>query len=142
MRNEGFTLIEILIVVVILAILAALVIPQFSSASDKARESALAKDLHMLRTQIQLFKAHHTGVLPGQGGNDIVAQLTGKTDYAGVVDANGVHGPYMKLFPTNPFTDTSTVESGAGVPGGGDHGWYYNTSTGLISPDDDAHKDD
>ena len=41
-RKSGFTLIEILIVVIILGILAAIVIPQFSNASNDARKSSLA----------------------------------------------------------------------------------------------------
>ena len=139
MKHMGFTLVEILIVVMILGILAALVIPKFSDASDEARTAALSKDLQMLRTQIEMFKGHHGGIPPGQGGLDIVAQLTSKTDDSGAVVATGTHGPYMPIFPTNPWTETATVESGTGAPGGGDHGWYYNTDTGFIYPDDDAH---
>jgi prepilin-type N-terminal cleavage/methylation domain-containing protein len=141
MKRRGYSLVEILIVVIILAILAAIVIPKFSDASDEARTASLAKDLQTLRTQIEVFKGHHDGITPGQGGLDIVAQFTGKTDDSGAVVATGKHGPYMLIFPTNPWTDKATVESGTGAPGGGDHGWYYNTDTGRIYPDDDAHKD-
>ena len=141
MQRRAYSLIEILIVVMILAIIAALVIPKFSDASDEARTASLLKDLHMLRAQIEVFKTHHDGIPPGQDGNDIVAQMTNKTDDSGAVSETGTHGPYMPIFPTNPWTETSTVESGTGVPGGGDHGWYYNTNTACIYPDDDAHKD-
>ena len=141
METKGFTLIETLIVIMMIAILAAMVIPKFSNASAEARESALAKDLSMIRSQIRIYKIHHGGTLPGQGGADIVAQLLGTTDQQGNVVAGGTYGPYLPIFPTNPFTDTDTVESGNGSPGGGQTGWYYNTQTGLLSPDDDAHKD-
>ena len=141
MNRRGFTLIEILIVVVMIAIMAMIVIPKFSDASDQARDASLAEDLQMLRGQIEVFKVHHGGIPPGQAGQDIVAQLTGKTDDSGAVTATGRHGPYMLIFPTNPWTNKATVESGTDSPGGGDHGWYYNTNTGRICPDDDAHKD-
>ena len=44
-KNRGFTLVEILIVVIILGILAAIVIPQFTSASSDARNSSVASTL-------------------------------------------------------------------------------------------------
>ena len=59
--KKAFTLIEILIVVVLLGILAAIVIPQFSDASDQAKISAQASDLHTLRGQIQLYRAKTGG---------------------------------------------------------------------------------
>jgi len=54
--KSGFTLVEILIVVVILGILAAIVIPQFTDASTEAKESALKSDLQTMRSQIELYK--------------------------------------------------------------------------------------
>ena len=56
-RNRAFTLVEILIVVVILGILAAVVIPQFVNASDEAQVGNVETQLRTLRTQIQLFRA-------------------------------------------------------------------------------------
>src|SRR5215203_1625202 len=57
--RRGFTLVEILIVVVILGILATLVIPQFSDASVTARENTLKDEVRYLRTQIIVYKAQH-----------------------------------------------------------------------------------
>lgn len=55
-RNRAFTLIEILIVVVILGILAAIVVPQFTQASDDAELSAAKTQLQTVRTQMELYK--------------------------------------------------------------------------------------
>src|SRR4051812_32333230 len=66
----GFTLVEILIVVVILGILATVVIPQFSNASQEARENTLKDDLRYLRIQIQVYKAQHRDVPPGYPNAD------------------------------------------------------------------------
>ena len=58
-RSSGFTLVEVLIVVVIMAVLAATIIPQFSSATNDAKTSALTFDLQSIRSQIELYKLHH-----------------------------------------------------------------------------------
>lgn len=63
--QKGFTLVELLIVVIILAILAAIVIPQFSSSTKDAQESALDSNLNALRSAIDLYKAQHNGIYPG-----------------------------------------------------------------------------
>lgn len=63
-QKRAFTLIEILIVVVILGILAAIVIPQFSEASDDAAESSVKSTLQTVRAQLELFKFKN-GAYPG-----------------------------------------------------------------------------
>jgi prepilin-type N-terminal cleavage/methylation domain-containing protein len=64
-KAAGFTLVEILIVVVILGILAGVVIPLAAKSAHAAKESALAHDLHMLRRYILVYKGQHLEVPPG-----------------------------------------------------------------------------
>ena len=63
--RKGFTLIEILIVVIILGILAAIVIPQFTNASKDAKRSSLVTMVQSLRSQVALYKLQHNDNLPG-----------------------------------------------------------------------------
>jgi prepilin-type N-terminal cleavage/methylation domain-containing protein len=63
--QAGFTLVELLIVVIILAILAAIIVPQFSSATIDAQEAALDANLNRMRSVIELFQAQHNGMYPG-----------------------------------------------------------------------------
>ena len=126
--QSGFTLVEILIVVVILGILAAIVIPQFTSASTEAKESSLVSDLQTIRSQVELFKIQHNDILPGEilnadGSITAATAITFvnafclKTDqYGNVGTTAGVHrfGPYMKKLPPNPFSN-STAETVAGI---------------------------
>src|SRR6266853_131555 len=63
-RKNGFTLVEILIVVIILGILAAIVIPQFTNASQDARKSSLTSQLQTIRSQVELYKLQHLDKLP------------------------------------------------------------------------------
>ncbi len=135
--KRGFTLVEILIVVVILGILAAIVIPQFTSASTEAKEANLVSNLQAVRSQIELYKIHHNDQLPGtQSGVDFVTAMTDLTDKTGVVQAApgvGVYGPYVQKIPKNLFGPTgleNTVEVD-GTVGNDSHGWHFTTAGGV-----------
>jgi type II secretion system protein G len=145
-ERKAFTIVEILIVVVILGIVAAIVVPQFSEESDDARLSAMTTDLSTVRSQLQMYRIHHNDKFPA----NIVEEMTKSTKSTkadrSVMPEGGnrsqyPYGPYLLEFPTNPF-----VEGAAGSQvdttslGGGDKGWYYNSTTGQFAPDDDAHK--
>ena len=149
MRKTAFTLVEILIVVVILGILAAIVIPQFTSASNDARQSGLASDLQTSRSQLQLYKTQHLERWPSlkeDGTADtanFIARMTGKTDSTGKINAAGVLGPYLMKWPTNPFAtsnqNTCNYGTAEPAPGDGTSGWYFNTTSGKLSCNDSAN---
>ena len=143
-RRKAFTLIELLIVITILAIIAAIAVPKFLDASEDARESALATNLQMLRRQIALYRLQHGDRGPHLDENDnedtrnIVARMTGRTDANGKIIETGAFGPYMKEWPSNPFCDAAIAqEVTAGAASiyvrDGSSGWYYCTTTCLIS---------
>src|SRR5256885_10019748 len=114
-RKSAFTLVEILIVVIILGILAAIVIPQFTNASQDARESSLLSQLQTLRSQIELYKLQHLDKLPNLVGAAPACwtPLTTKTDNQGVLSAApDAFGPYMQSAPSNPVNGMSNVTDG------------------------------
>lgn len=128
-RHRGFTLVEILIVVVILGVLAGIVLPQFTSAADDARKTSTSAELQTLRTQMELYRAHHLDKCPtiDQLWNNMLV----RTDADGTVNTSGKYGPYLIKAPMNPYTHSTTVA----VPGAGaiTDGWEYNATTGYIS---------
>ncbi len=130
--KSGFTLVEILIVVVILGILAAIVIPQFSQASTEARISSVQSNLQMIRSQIELYKIQHGDDLPGSAaGVDFKTALTNSSDIAGAI-AGTDYGPYMQKFPKNALNDSDDVEVTA-VAATATVGWHYNTATSVLT---------
>jgi len=79
--RKAFTLIEILIVVILLAILAAIVIPMFSDAADQANESAAKTDISTLNTQFELWRAKNSGVaVPGAYAAAIASMMANNAD--------------------------------------------------------------
>jgi general secretion pathway protein G len=130
--KRGFTLVEILIVVVILGILAAIVIPQFTQASTEAKTNSLCSNLQTLRSQIELYKVQHNDNAPDL--LTFAAQMTQTSDINGtpsgtkVRDAVNCYGPYLERVPENPFnnSDTLAATNGDGV------GWVYTEATGEI----------
>jgi len=132
--SRGFTLVEILIVVVILAILAALVVPQFSDAARVSRENVLKEDLRYLRSQIMVYEAQHNGVAPGYPNGDtaqapdaatFLAQMSQKTNASGQVGASYPLGPYLSRMPDNPLNGLNTIRVVDAWPNAaaGTHGW-------------------
>jgi len=121
-RMRGFSLVELIIVVSVLAILAALVIPKFTDASTLAQTSAVKDTLRGTRVALEKYKFEHHDTYPQI--DDLWAALTQSTDKDGTLNDAGVCGPYIKNVPINPFTSSSTVVA-FGAGGAGD-GWEYD----------------
>jgi len=139
--RKGFTLVEILIVVVILGILAAIVVPQFTNATQDAQAGNLKAQLKSVQNQIELFNARNNGAYP-----DFATDSWG----APTVPTSLIGGNYLKSAPQNPAfpgaDKTSITESAtAGVKGAAGFAWvwnsvdrtiyasYFNETTGEVS---------
>lgn len=151
--SKGFTLVEILIVVVILGILAAMIIPQFSSATESARASMLMDDLRVMRSQMEVFKAQHQSVPPGYPNCNqtqaptetaLVDYLTKSSTAEGAIAAANTpgypYGPYMREIPTNPINAKNSVlvlgpTDVFPVSPSDTYGWVYQPSTMTFKAD-------
>ncbi len=141
--KKGFTLVEILIVVVILGILAAIVVPQFTQASTEAKFNSLCSNLQSIRSQIELYKVQHNDTPPAVATFE--AQMTETSTIAGAAsgskvrdtDAGEIYGPYLERIPENPFNNKNGVvavadEAAAAALTSTTDGWGYVAATGEI----------
>ena len=156
--NKGFTLVEILIVVIILGILAAIVIPQFTEASSEARISNLMTNLQTIRSQLLLYKTQHLELYPVAVGGETAddgstttfgEQMCQYSDVNGDVnatpDADFPFGPYLQGIPPNPITGSRAItvvdDVGVAFAAGDDAGWWFNRATGEFRANlDDTHE--
>ena len=142
--RSAFTLIEVLIVVIIMAVLAATIIPQFSSSTTDAKTSALNFNLHTIRSQIEMYKVHHLSKVPTLA--TFVNQMTKPTDVNGnTTGTNLIYGPYFQgQVPANPFNGSNTLVAVATAgtaptgPVGTAAGWQYDESNGNFYPNTDT----
>lgn len=126
--RKAFTLIEILIVVIILGILAAIVVPQFTSATEDAQLSSAKSTLQTIRSQIELYRVRNNGQYPPFPFEGPLASPYGWGD-----TSNGgfIGNDYMRSAPMNPRTATRSVvlDSKANsilIAASGADGWFWD----------------
>ncbi len=120
MKTKGFTLIEILVVVAIIAILALAIIPNYVGFDVDARVVTTKSNLSMIRNRISLYRAKE-GNYPTS-----LKDLLGKK----YMDA-GVDKPYLKQMPTELISDKKGVstfhDQASSKPLSNVGGWIYWT---------------
>jgi prepilin-type N-terminal cleavage/methylation domain-containing protein len=150
--KKAFSLVELMIVVAVIGILAAIVVPKVQDYSKEAKEAAAKENLQTVRVAIELYASQHNGVPPGYPNNDVKAapaqltfilQLVKTTDASGFVGERGtpgfIYGPYMPEFPKNPFNGIRgvlIVANGASFPAAtGKFGYLYHPATKTFKLD-------
>jgi prepilin-type N-terminal cleavage/methylation domain-containing protein len=133
--KKAFTLVEILIVVAILGILAAIVLPTVQGHIQQARESAAKDNLRILRNTIALYATRHNDVPPGYLNNDPTEEPDWVLFIGQLID-----GQYLPTMPRNPFNDLKTllmINNAEALPESatGDYGWIYKPATKTIRLD-------
>ena len=127
--TRGFTLVEILIVVIILGILAAIVIPQFTNASTDARRNSTSSLLQTLRSQLELYKLQHRDTAPTLAQFwDVMTQRTDESGSTTPAAGADTFGPYLQNRSVNPLTNSDTVAATASAT----TGWVYDAASGTI----------
>ena len=131
--KRGFSLVELVIVVAVLGIMAAIVVTQFQSHSTEARRTVAQDNLRTLRSAIELYTAQHGGVPPGYENDDPETVPTSSN----FCDQLMADRKYLSKIPKNSFNNhTNILMIGNGqtfpanpVPG---YGWIYQAATKTI----------
>lgn len=122
--RHAFTLVEILIVVVILGILAAIVIPQFTEASQESAATATYNELQKLRRHMDAYRARNAGLFPDvEEGNGTWGQIIGPDHLLSAPSNPWVGGSNRRriVFADQPDMEYHT-----------DYAWIYDPDTGQI----------
>jgi prepilin-type N-terminal cleavage/methylation domain-containing protein len=135
--RRAFTIIEMLMVIVALAIMAGVVIPQVSSAVDDAKQGTMLANLHEVTNAIQRYRMEHGGLPPNQVVGRRLPQLTTKTNVDGDIGTGPgfIFGPYLQQMPLNPLSDTANVYTVTSIPPSSLDkriGWAYHVESGQI----------
>lgn len=123
---RGFTLVEILIVVIILGILAAIVVPQMTGATGEAAETAAYHELQKIRSNVEVYQARN-------GQPPHVVAGVGAAAWGPIVDPGG---EYMMSAPQNAWVGAQgqvvIIGEGPDTEYQTTHGWIFDPTTGQV----------
>jgi len=118
--RKAFTLAEVMIVVAVIGILAAIALPAFQDHVKKAKENTAKENLRNLRNAIQVYAAQHENRPPGideNGTRDILAfiyQLCWHSNLRGETSQTRLpgydFGPYLSTYPRNIFNNDWEIQ--------------------------------
>jgi general secretion pathway protein G len=121
-KNKGFTLVELVVVVMILGILAAVAAPKVMGTSAKAKDNSVKQTLAVVRDAIERYAAEHGGELPGSSDDTQATFKLNLKDY--------LRGAFPKC-PVGTEDDVVLIEdSGAPSATGTGGSWMFSTDTG------------
>ncbi len=128
LKKNGFTLIELMIVVAIIGILAAIAIPRFAQMLEKSREGSTKGNLSSLKSAASVYYADVQGIWPTTLNSDSVFAFS---RYLDDIPSVKVTGAFVEdaASPSGNLV-TNTVMSN--VPTGSDSGWMYDSTMGSV----------
>jgi prepilin-type N-terminal cleavage/methylation domain-containing protein len=128
LKAKGFTLIELMIVVAIIGILAAIAIPRFAQMLEKSREGSTKGNLGAIKSAASIYYGDVQGVWPTTLNS---ATVYGFSRYLDSISPVKVTGAFV-AGSTSPAGARMAVTSLSGVPTGSNTGWLYDSSLGNI----------
>ncbi len=146
-ETKKITLCDGCILILIIGMAASVFTPGVTQAVEEKKLSDMVDRLHVIRSQIVLYKAHHNGLLPGQqcAGDSVTSDVF---IHAMRQQRPDDRGSYLRSIPENPYIQTeqqktaiTCVNDVNAVPTGHEGtGWWFNTATGdFFACDSEFH---
>jgi len=136
LNAKGFTLIELMIVVAILAVLASIAIPKFTLMVEKSREGATKGNLGTLRAAISLYYGSNSGIWPTTLQTGESSYLSSYLSELPKVTVTGVFIGSNAISPAGCLV-TYTIPNS--VPVASSSGWLYDSTMGRIFVNSTIH---
>lgn len=140
--DHGFTLLELIVVIVIIGVVAAIAIPRFGLAAENAKLSAMRASAAELQKAIDLYSNDHEGRSPAHIADwsidydqvNLGRRLTEPTDLDGSL-GSGSFGPYLVAIPANPFGGCGQIRAATDANRRQNCSWLLNVSDNSVRPD-------
>ena len=136
---RGFSLIELVIVVVILSVITAIAMPRVSRVVEMSKVNRLVIDVRMMQTAAEMFDAEHDVPLGKTAAGTpseptvVIQRLLGRTHANASSDQSGIYGPYIKHWPTNSINDKAALVVSTSGIGTNLYGWRLDPETSAFS---------
>jgi prepilin-type N-terminal cleavage/methylation domain-containing protein len=128
LKTKGFTLIELMIVVAIIGILAAIAIPKFAQMLEKSREGATKGTLGSLKSASSIYYGDQQGIWPSSLCTASTYSFSKYMDNISAVKVTGAFVPGV----TSPVGNQVIVTSQGATPLAATTGWLYDSTNGSV----------
>ncbi len=127
-NNHGFTMIELMIVVAIIGILAAIALPRFAQMLEKSREGQTKGNLNSIHSAASIYYGDQKGVWPSTLSTSAAYAFSRYLDSLGPVKVTGS----FVLGANSPAGDMVSMTTQTSVPTGSGKGWLYDSTGGVV----------
>jgi prepilin-type N-terminal cleavage/methylation domain-containing protein len=135
LKAKGFTLIELMIVVAIIGILAAIAIPRFAQMLEKSKEGATKGNIGAMKSAAEIYYGNWQGIWPTTLWSASNFTFSQNLDNVPLVK---VTGAFVAASP-NPSGNIITYTVQNGVPTASSSGWLYDSSGGYVYVNSTTH---